>query len=108
MTLNGTGLDIAVVSSSGINFGSLPMGQTKSASLTFVNSGSESATSFAVVSSSIGAPFSVVSSNCGISLPAGSSCLVTVQFAPTTSGAQNAELEATFNSVAGRLRRLPY
>jgi chitinase len=80
------------LSPSSENFGSTPVG-TGTAWFTFtLSNGGSSPVSISTVS--VSGPF-VVSSNCGSSVAAGSSCPIYVYFAPTTSGAASGTLTVT-------------
>ena len=98
LTLNGTGTNIAIVNGTAANFGTVPITQTQDATVTFTNSGSLAATSFAINNSSVTAPFSIQSNNCGSTLAAGGSCSLDIRFSPVTTGAASGVVTANFYS----------
>lgn len=82
---------IASFSATSLAFGSVTLNTpSTAASITLTNVGTAALSVGAVTSSS--AQFAIASNTCGVSLPASSSCAVSVVFTPTASGAVNATL----------------
>jgi len=86
ININGTGVGIQdiTVSPLTINFGYLSVGQTLQRDINIRNDGSANLT----INSIVGpvAPFSITSNTCPATLTSGSSCKLTIQFAPTFQG----------------------
>ncbi len=82
------------------NFGNVDLGQTKDQTLTLTHTGTgldlPANNLLNSLTPSISA-FSLVSNNCPTSLSAGSSCSVTVRYAPLVAGAHSANLTANSN-----------
>jgi hypothetical protein len=90
VTLTGTGVlqnPIASVSAPALSFGNLQVGSVAQLPVTLTNTGTGS-TPMAITGIAVtGAGFTRVGAlpgNCGTTLAAGASCIITVQFAPTT------------------------
>ena len=103
LTLNGTGIQEAIVTTLAQNFGSVPIQQTVSGNVTFTNTGNIDADSFTLVPGTPAAPFAFVSTTCGATLSAGSSCTATVSFSPVAAISSTGSVQASFTSggVAG-------
>jgi len=85
-----TGSPGASLSASAINFGSVASGSTQSLSVSLTNSGS-GVLSITAISLS-GSPVFSESNTCGASLAVGSTCVITLTFAPTASSSYAATL----------------
>ena len=86
-----------------LDFGDRAVGTTSAAiTATLTNTGGSSASFFPP---SVSGEFLISASDCGLSLPAGASCTVTVRFAPTGLGARSGTLTVTnfINPVASAL-----
>jgi uncharacterized repeat protein (TIGR01451 family) len=92
-----------------LGFGDVPLGASKSTTVTFSNSGTDDTfITNVAISGQDAADFSVdqtsltcASGPSGIDVPAGSSCTVAVIFAPSATGDRTASLVATNSSVDG-------
>ncbi len=98
-SLTGTatiGINITVTSGA---CGTVVMGQTKNVTMTYSNSGTRTATAFAINEASLASPFSLVTNNCNSgSLAGGSSCQVVLRCAPTTAGTFTDTLESSYHN----------
>lgn len=84
VTVNVSGSYVGRVSQTGGGaFGNVLVGQSASQTVTVLNQASYA---FYGVTPTASAPFSLVSNNCPAALPAGSSCTVTIAFAPSSAG----------------------
>jgi hypothetical protein len=92
----------AVLSVTGgpLSFGNVPTGTTSAAqTLTLHNTGTAAGTGIAVA---VTAPFSRAGGTCGVALPGGGTCTITVVFSPTAVGAATGTATITANvAVAG-------
>ncbi|MBY0370557.1 choice-of-anchor D domain-containing protein [bacterium] len=68
-----------------LDFGGVDVGDTSDLTVTFTNSGNASATQLSA--DALGAPYSLSSTDCGVTLAAGASCQATITLAPSTTGA---------------------
>lgn len=92
---------IASLSPTSLSFGNQNVGTTSAAqTVTLSNSGTATLTitSISITGSS---DFSSPSNNCGTSLAAGASCVITVIFTPTMTGLRTGTLSVNDNSVLG-------
>ncbi|MDE3164006.1 MAG: choice-of-anchor D domain-containing protein, partial [Acidobacteriota bacterium] len=81
------------LSPTSVSFGSIEVGTTSSAlQVTVQNSG---ASAVAINSLSVAAPFALASNACGSSIAASTACQLTVEFAPTQTGAAAGALTLT-------------
>ena len=71
---------------SGVDFGAVEVGTTAQATISITNPGNEDLNIVGMVIEPSGAPFSIVSTNCGNVLVAGGQCEVVVAFTPGTRG----------------------
>ena len=96
LSLSGTGTSPAVLSYnvSSYSFGTQNIPSTTNYSITVTNTGGWSASGISV--SSMSSPFTS-STNCTSTLSAGSTCSVSVQYAPTSSGTSNGNLTLNYN-----------
>ncbi|MDE3163312.1 MAG: choice-of-anchor D domain-containing protein, partial [Acidobacteriota bacterium] len=95
VALSGTGASAGAVqlSPTSVSFGSIEVGTTSSAlQVTVQNSG---ASAVAINSLSVAAPFALASNACGSSIAASTACQLTVEFAPTQTGAAAGALTLT-------------
>ena len=83
--LSGTGVSPLAISATSLNFGNVDVGATATQTLTVTN---QSSITQALATPSVSGSFSITN-GCGASLAAQSSCTVTLQFAPTATGAQS-------------------
>lgn len=82
------------------NLGNLDLGQTKDQTLTLTHTGAGLDLPATQLLNSLAptvGPFSLISNNCPTSLSAGSSCSVTVRYAPLVAGPHSASLTANSN-----------
>ncbi len=98
VVLNGTGIDIAVVATSPLAFGSVAMDQTPTGTVTFTNTGTQAATNFALNTGFMASAFTLVSTTCGTNLAASTSCTATVRFSPISPIASGGYLQAGFHN----------
>jgi hypothetical protein len=102
ITLAGTGVSVATLtlSTSTLSFGTVTPGTTSAAQAVTVTNSSTTTpinlTSFTL--SGTGAASFVAVNNCGTTLAASSSCIVLVEFTPTTASATSATLTVTANN----------
>jgi len=99
--LTGVGTAVTLLPSS-LNFGSQPVGTTSQPqSVTFTNYAPKAVTiSGGGLTGSNPGSFALSNNTCGTSVPAGSSCTISVTFAPKYSGPKNATLEVNDNGGA--------
>lgn len=101
LPLSGTGvlLPVARLTPAAVDFGDVATGTTAApVVLTLANTGGGA---LQVAGISVPAPFTQVSS-CGASLAAGTTCTITVGFAPTATGPRSALLQVLDNAAGGR------
>jgi len=80
------------------NFGSLVVGNTSNSfTFTVTNSGQQAAAALSTNVTGDATDFSVVGNTCGATLAGGSSCTITVAFAPQTAGAKSATVQLSSN-----------
>ena len=92
VSLTGTGLAAQPIFSS-LTFGTVPVGNSSSASVTLTNSGNLDVTSWTIGTSS-DTEF-VQTNNCPTTISSGSSCTITVTFAPTSPGSKTGRFTLT-------------
>jgi hypothetical protein len=90
--LSGTGIAFKL-SSSYLNFGSVPVGQTSSPQTVTVMNVAQTAESISIAVQGASRGEFPESNNCGTSLAAGATCTITVSFAPTSGGGAGATLD---------------
>jgi hypothetical protein len=96
VSLTGTGtLPVAGVSPSSLSFGNQSVGSTSSSQAVTLNNTGNAPLSIASVTASAGFG---ASNDCGGSVAAGGSCMISVSFTPTATGAANGTLTITDNS----------
>ena len=102
ITLTGTGtVSTAGVSPSSLTFGSLSVGTASAAQIVTLNNTGNTALSVTSVSiSGTNATDFAETNNCGASVPAGSSCTVSINFTPAAAGSRVASL-AIADSATG-------
>ena len=95
VTLSGTGFSapIATVTPASIAFGDVLTGSTATTDLTMSNTGNAALDGIAV--GTLGDGFSRQGGTCDVSLAAGASCTITVEFAPTTAQFYGGTVEIT-------------
>ncbi|MGA8043187.1 MAG: choice-of-anchor D domain-containing protein, partial [Terracidiphilus sp.] len=98
VALSGTGAAAGPIqiSPASINFGSVQVGMTSSTLQVTVQNSSTSAEPISSVQ--VTAPFALASNACGSSIAAGSACQLTVDFAPTQTGASTGALTLATSS----------
>jgi len=97
-TLTGTGVSVATLSASpgDLDFGNVYAGSSAKQTVTISNTGGTDATPFGlVVSGPNASAFHVISTTCGSTLPAHSSCTATVRFRGSGVGDRSATLTAS-------------
>lgn len=103
--ITGTGVlaSIAFDSSATVDFGDIALGAAPVATLTLTNSGGGTATLVGPGAPALAAPFAYPGSGypgtggtCGVSLAAGASCTIKIQFTPTTLGVVNDTIRITY------------
>ncbi|MEG9431300.1 choice-of-anchor D domain-containing protein [Terriglobus sp. ADX1] len=82
---NGQGQAVVGLSATAIDFGTVPLGQSASQTITATNTGN--ASTGLVVPIATG-DFRVTATTCGSSIAAGSSCTITIVFVPAVDGAR--------------------
>ncbi|MGB6159062.1 MAG: choice-of-anchor D domain-containing protein, partial [Acidobacteriaceae bacterium] len=88
-----------IVSSSSLSFGSVPLGQTSSASVSLKN---ESTAAVQITQASVTGPFTVMGqSSMPVTIAAGGTYAVSLQFSPTAVGAATGSLTLTSNASSG-------
>jgi hypothetical protein len=92
VALSGTGLAFEL-STTSLNFGKVPVGQTSSPQTVTVNNLSKTAQSISIRVTGTGSGEFPETNNCGTSLAAHSSCGITVTFTPTRGGTASAALD---------------
>jgi hypothetical protein len=90
--LSGTGIAFKL-SSTYLNFGSVPVGQTSSPQTITVMNVAQAAESISIAVQGASRGEFPESNNCGTSLAAGATCTITVSFAPTSGGGAGATLD---------------
>ncbi len=98
ISLSGTGVAAAAASLSAsptsLAFGSVTVGSTSAAqTVTLTNTGGQSATGLTIAS---GSPRFAATNACGTQIAAGASCTVSVTYAPSVTGNDNANLTITY------------
>ena len=99
--ITGVGIIGITINTPSANFGTLPIGQTSNQTLTFTNTGTQTATSFTINAAAMASGYSLVSTTCGSSLAGAASCSAVVQFAPNSPGAVNSALPVGYNTGLG-------
>ncbi len=97
--LTGNGISPLVVSASGLTFGLVDVGASVSQTLMLTNT---TTAALPLATPAASGDFSA-STTCGTSLPAKSSCTVTVNFLPSTTGPRSGTLNFALANVAGAL-----
>lgn len=93
-----TGAPVASLSTGSLGFGSIDVGSTSAAqNVTLSNSGPGA---LAISSIAITGDYAQTS-NCGSSLPSGSSCTIAVTFSPTAAGSRSGSLTVADNATGG-------
>jgi conserved repeat domain len=96
LSLSGVGAQAALsLSTNTLAFGDVPVNGSSSLTFDITNSGNASL-EISDISSSAGV--FTTTTNCVTTIPAGNNCTVTVTFAPTATGAQNATISITSNA----------
>ena len=102
-TLSGSAIVSIFINTPSVNFGAVPMDQSTTQTMTFINSGLSAASQFAINAGSLSSPFALVSTSCGPTLGGGnSSCNATVSFSPSSPGAYQGVLSGTYNTGVGQ------
>lgn len=91
VTLSGNGQGQAVVglSATAVDFGTVPLGQSASQTITASNTGNASIGLVAPVATG---DFRVTATTCGTSIAAGDSCTITIAFVPAVDGARTGSM----------------
>ena len=98
-TLSGTGLAQAVISPASLSFGTLARGSTSAAKLvTLTNNKSGALTISSIAMSGTNSGDFLQTNTCGTSVPAKSSCTISVKFKPTAVGTRSAAVTVTDNA----------
>ncbi len=89
------------------DFGTVAINSSNDKTFTLINSGSTSATSIAVGSPALAAPYSFkggtypgTGGTCGVTLTSGGSCTIIVNFSPSASGTANDTIRISYNDSA--------
>ncbi|MBI3295740.1 MAG: choice-of-anchor D domain-containing protein [Deltaproteobacteria bacterium] len=100
LTLNGTGIEAAVLTTnlSNVVFPYTALGQSSSATVVLTNAGGTDATQIALSPSTLPAHFSYGNSTCDSTLSPGATCSLTLNFIPKVSGTFTASLQITYNN----------
>lgn len=99
VSLTGNAVPVATLSFAGIGlFGSMPIGNMVSRTLTLSNSGIGAA---AAMNITVPPAYSVASTDCGTSLPPAGSCALTVQFSTSTPGQYNGNISVAYQNGLG-------
>lgn len=102
ISLSGTGLPGAIpeisLAPSHLSFGAQAVGASVSQSMRLTNAGG---TALQIASISVTGAFFTQANDCPASLAVGSSCRITVTYAPTSIGAHNAQLVIESNATPG-------
>jgi alpha-tubulin suppressor-like RCC1 family protein len=96
INLSGSGYPLASVAIGSLDFGKVVVGNTLDKTLTVTNSGTAAASGITI--GGVTAPFSKISTTCGVGLAVGASCQVTVRFSPTRPGSANFSLDLDYNN----------
>jgi len=96
VALSGTGVAQVTLSTSNLNLGTVAVGNISSAKSVTLTNRKNTALIFSGISSS--GDFSIATNTCGASLAAGSTCMISITFAPATTGSRAGTL--TFNDNA--------
>lgn len=99
--LTGTGTLSLSIAVNNANFGLLPIFTSSDRTLTYVNSGTRTATNLSLNTDTLQASYSVISNNCGDTLAGGAFCSVVIRFRPVVAGDANETLVASYETGMG-------